>query len=273
MRLKLHAGAHKTATSTIQLAIADVKSQLRDNGVHYITREEFVEAGCLAALHNLGTSKHKEAEETLVHYFSNFDSSAQLLISHESFFGYATQDFDSLKHGVRLYSDLSRIAREFSLLNIFEEIDIRFYTRNPRSFAQSVYFEYLQSGVHEISWEEYAAALPSSFAWEPVIEELEEAFGKKCLKVIKFESLKDSGVNSYLKDFFDWAAPGAQICGYKARRERPRFSLKAYEVALAIWPILSRQQRRKITPILREKFPIKDYGESKMDLSRINIKD
>lgn len=264
MRLKLHAGAHKTGTSTIQLAIRDVKGKLLDAGVKYITREELSDSGCLEAIHNLGTTSHEKSVSLISDFFTQFSNEKVVLISHESFFGYATHDYYSLKKRIPLYNDLPRICDELSKLNLFESIDIRYYIREKESFAQSLYFEYLQGGVHDISWEDYAREItPSAFDWGRVIGGLESAFGKESLDIVSFEVIKN-GADYFLKDFFSWVSPCADVTGYKLRRDRPRFSSKAYEIALEVWPFLTVQQRRKLTPVFRRKLPIEEFGSPEL---------
>ena len=184
-----------------------------------------------------------------------------MLISSESFFSWVRLSIEDLQNDRNFYDDMERSATVFANLNLFDEFKIRLYIRRQDTFLESLYFEYLQRGNIDVSFEEYCRLEPyKKMSWRRLLYILELNFGLDAIEVVPFESIA-GGAQAFLSSFYKWVDVPQSFVIPEPTHERQRFSKLAYEIALKVWPLLEIDERRAFSIFLSERYPAKKYGK------------
>jgi len=197
MKIIVHLGAHKTATTFIQNCIKINEQALLKNGVAYIHP-----TAMRTKLNNCFLPAKFDVEKikiTLSNYFS--DDTQRLIISEENLMGIPKQ----IKRG-KVYT-----FKENSIKNIqktFENHEIEFVltVRSYADFLPSIYMEFLK--MNKFCWfRNFIKNLDlDSFSWTSQVSEIDAMLKPgNTLTVFKFEEIKHK-----LKDFYSYLIGGDQ---------------------------------------------------------------
>lgn len=174
MKLHLHIGAHKTATSQLQ----DCLKKLPESNDFYfletdIARKNFSMEGNSCTIQDserfyrdLASQKYKS-----------------LLISDENICGHSYHIF----RDQRLYQTIEeRLKRIAFFRNIFDEIEIWLTLRSQETFLPSLYCEAIRWG----SFKSFAHVFEGNFrqSWLPVIDEVKNSFPSANLNILLYEN-------------------------------------------------------------------------------------
>jgi len=184
-RLCLHVGAHKTATTSLQLYFKQNARLLKKENVTYILPDEINSQGLIQFLHGHPSQPIDRAVEHS-RYLRDLQQKAKtetVLISHESFFSYAGDPSKA-----RIYQTLERGIERFKLINSFEEVSILIVLREPSAFMQSVYLQNLGNTYCKTFREWFEDVELSRLSWKPIIEGL-QGLGGVDLPVFFFEDV------------------------------------------------------------------------------------
>lgn len=253
MKLILHAGAHKTGTTMIQQALAKLAPDLAERGVHYVDYQALKEPGVLSYMHP--AKEYDDRRASVTEFFARLiqvHRGETLLLSSESFFSFA--NLWQVSPERQFYGDLAHSAPRFKKLGLFDDITIIYYLRRQDRFLNSVYLEYVKSGVIDVPFEEFYGQVPlEKLSWKRLLETLAAVYGEDRVSVGLFEDIKKGG-QRYLADFLDKVGVDIEppVMNFSAgNRSLP---LAAYEEAIEAYPTLDRDARRALGRQLQRRY-------------------
>lgn len=175
MKLHLHLGAHKTATTHFQ-KVLEVNRCLHPNNISYIEMEQF--------RNNVRWEDDCVDFTVCGSYLDKVkNSSPTLLISEENLIGYSTDIFSDLF----LYSSMeNRIKSLECFTQGFDEIEVWFSIRSMDGFLPSVYCEALKHKRYRKFEGVYAGNYTQ--IWLPVIQSICRLFPNSRINVIRYEN-------------------------------------------------------------------------------------
>jgi hypothetical protein len=182
MRLHLHLGAHKTATTHFQKVLQSNRSLYQDVA-HYVPMDEFRSAVTRAS--KLTRPAHRKDVEDYLARLGQLPTPT-LILSEENLIGEAKDIFRSN----RLYGNLEKRAgtlREF--VTHFSHSTIWFSIRSMEEFIPSIYCESL---LH-FRYRPFRRAFSGHYeqSWVPVVASLSELFPQTTIKVVPYEGYRD----------------------------------------------------------------------------------
>ncbi|WP_136808916.1 hypothetical protein [Desulfosediminicola flagellatus] len=174
MKITLHLGVHKTATTYIQSRLSNSKDTLAANGIFYLGLND---------TRRLITSKLDKDLTLDPELTSQISGCERFILSDENFIG----GTNKLRNN-RLYPNVAHRLRNLieSLNN--ENIDIYLTIRDPESYMVSRYIEYLRHFSFLSFNEYYDEFFIRNFSWKPLVRLIEKVSGKS-IKVQCFESI------------------------------------------------------------------------------------
>jgi len=205
MKLLLHIGTHKTATSSLQLFLRKNETVLESQGIYYP-----IPPGGKKNFNNfankLATGSSQETIKTFQEVYRTASKKGlhHVVISAESF--YAMTNF----YGNHLNSDLdSYFFNERKLIkqlkkacSPFKEVKIVCYFKPQDEFASSIYNQEIKNtfGISS-SYLNYLKLRPDLFNYNSYIKLFEENFGQENIKCINFDSVKKDIIKDFCKQF------------------------------------------------------------------------
>ena len=175
--IKLHIGAHKTATTYCQ-------SQLSAHTEYFDADQHYVGLGYMrkniTPLINNPQSPISELREELI----KFSGYRTLILSDENISG----DSGALKRGV-LYRDLrGRCEKIRAALEDHIDMEVFFSIRDYREFIPSMYCEHLRHNPF-CTFDDYLEnSNYNQLSWVQIYDDLVSVFGTKSVKLFNFES-------------------------------------------------------------------------------------
>lgn len=180
MKLHLHLGAHKTATTHFQRVLKENR-HLYCERVKYIEMEEFRE--------NLKWSNGKIDYDLCGKYLNQLKETSleTLVISEENLSGETKDIYKQLF----LYSDIEkRLGSLSKFTQSFDQIEIWFSVRSMDGFLPSIYCESLRHWPFRKFGEVYSGNYEQ--IWLPVIKEIRRAFPKVRINIVRYENYMKS---------------------------------------------------------------------------------
>ena len=265
MRLVIHAGAHKTATTSIQHWLKQSRLALASSGVLYLEPDVLNKAGIINRLHNAEKGQHARVGSQFLRLLSEKSAMFRmktLLLSHESILS-----FSNMLPGAAdksFYGSLENSARCIQALS--EEYDLRlvFYIRRQDTFLSSVYLEYIKRGNYYMEFEEYCRSIDyRNISWLGLLGRFSEVTKNLEIVVRPFELLgKGGGV--FMREFLDAANIPAnkRLLGSSFPRSNEGVSNKALKLIQACGPHLEAAERRAMGSFFRTRFPVSNCGKA-----------
>jgi hypothetical protein len=264
MRVAVHFGAHKTATTLLQNFLLASKGELRRQGLGYIPlhvsrKALFPAIGKLAAGHQgagIGLTEERVRRQLLTAVRPNAQDVPplqRLLISDENLSG----PLSALWKGENLYADGPR--RLLALKRIFPDSEFDYFCciRTYADFAVSAYCEVLRHRKLA-SFESLLAGLKDDqLSWTRFLEQVQKTVGVGKVLFWCYEDFvrSQSGVVESLTGV-NLAKSGMMM----DKRVRSSLSKKAVAIIQAAEPYLSDAEHVKLANYLAEKFPFEDDG-------------
>ncbi len=227
--LVLHVGAHKTGTSLIQKYFADrARRHRRRPTVGLIARYE------TNALIGWGRPLLRHPETLRQRIAKEVATGADaVLLSHENSLG---RPFDS--QGRSLYPRAADLASALSDLCPQDDARLVFYVRPMADFVESYYLQTINEGRSHTFDEWFAGLAEDTLRWRPVVDALDDAFGRPRVAIGDFTELA-AGPTEYLRRFMIRSGlPRPARIRYDDIRN-PSLSTRGVEIARAINPYLS----------------------------------
>lgn len=175
--VKLHLGAHKTATTYIQKQLEMNAIEFLDDQI-YLPLQEMRET--FTALAISSESKSSNDLRSFLHKLGDYST---LILSDENILGTAAL----LRDGI-LYRDLEKRCRKIANAFLGDvKIEVVFLFRDYRDFISSLYCEYIRNNTI-CRFEEYLSLSNyKSIDWVAIHEILVDVFGEDCVYFFNFE--------------------------------------------------------------------------------------
>lgn len=199
-KLFLHFGAHKTATTSLQMFFHSNQKRLKKSGITYIMPSELNNQGLIQFLHGHPSQPlaNSEAHAKFLANIVRRAGTPNILISHESFFSYAG---DPRK--APIYPTAQKGLERLKLINCFREIRMAFTLREPAAFLQSIFLQNL-GNIFTGTLGDYLEQIDvANLSWLPLYRKVEEA-SLGHVNWFVFEDLKANGARNYLETFSNW---------------------------------------------------------------------
>lgn len=181
MRLILHSGAHKTATTYIQSTLAASRQALRARGVGYLPLEEMRKR----VTHLLGRNRFI-ARVLMSRVIRQHRGCERLILSDENLSGLCSGAVDVGTY----YPQIGRRAERLLAAASVEEAEVLFAVRSYDRFVSSMYCEHLRHRPF-LSVGEYLAAIDvDGFSWRRIVAELCRVFGQDRVTLWRFEDFR-----------------------------------------------------------------------------------
>jgi hypothetical protein len=230
MKLILHAGTHKTGTTSIQKALADNRAGLRKQGLiypdgrvpfGYDNRAHHLFAHALTGRDPMGRRK---AEAFIGAARAMASSGDTILISSEPVCRHVAAHEPSIEP-----PDYWTLRRRYlaSLADVLGGFDVTvlLYFRERASFAESLFLELAAKGNSRRTFQEFLAAHEHRFDYERQLDLFREIFGT--VQVESYEAAQAAGlVKSFFQAIGFAMPPGAEKIWERRsmRPEQPLFS-------------------------------------------------
>ena len=197
MRVILHAGTHKTGTTSIQIALDHNRNWLHERGYVYPKLRDG------ACSHNKLAQSLARTELGNINVRSELGvtSGHTLILSAEELFATTAcaedwEEFSRLDYWERRIEQLGRVQ---AALRDFEEIVVVLCFRRQDEFASSLYATKILSGRFLGSFEEFRARAKPLFDYRRQLDAFRTVFGT--VRFISFDALK----NNLVPAFCNWA--------------------------------------------------------------------
>ncbi|MBN2319802.1 MAG: hypothetical protein JXR49_12020 [Acidobacteria bacterium] len=200
-KLYLHCGAHKTATTSLQIFFLENIKFLENHNIKYISIEDINNQNLFSFLHGKNNIQLSEVENHQT-FFKNIireSNTSSFLISHESILSFAG---DPTKG--RIYPTFEKGLERLHLINIFDEISFFFCFREPSEFLHSIYLQNLcttYSGPFDLYLQKVDFM---NLSWLFIPDAFENLWKDSNVTWQLFEIINSRGSEYFLKSFFDW---------------------------------------------------------------------
>jgi len=265
MKLVIHAGAHKTATTSIQQWLKQSVRPLASAKVLYLEPGVLNNAGIIDDLHSAEQSNHASVANRFLRLLSEKSAKSRMdtiLLSHESILSFSNMLPRAIEKGFYGALDnsgpcINKLAEEYDTTLIF-------YTRRQDTFMASVYLEYIKRGNIFLDFSSYCSAVNyKRISWLTCLKQLSERMDKVEIVVRPFEII-GNGDTDFMKQFLQ--AAGIDVNEKLLNPGFPRSNESVSETALnlmqACGPHLEARERRNLGQYFRTRFPPESHGKA-----------
>jgi hypothetical protein len=244
MRLYIHVGAHKSASTTIQQALVANKEPLeREHGVRFVN----IRSGAFYKFfYNRNYMNYPSGplpsevlaplRENLEQMIAGIPQDGALAISAEGFLSHCSLD----KYG-GIYPHSSRMLAALRDITAQYDTNIILITRRQDTFIESCYLQQIKEG-RTITFQDFFfpphGARKNKLSWRIIADSMAENFGKDKILILPFEEIRKGP--EHLLDPISEFIIGEPVPGLvsAAGAANPSISGIGVEVALATFPIL-----------------------------------
>ena len=224
MRVYIHIGVHKTASTLIQKSI-QVNSRKID-GLHEIVRDRHPELKNHLRKYLNGIVDKTHVTEKLNQILAAGEKINSLLISDENLLGPPASVFIKRDQNKVFYPEAKHRILKLSEVFSDHELTYLLYTREQESLLPSLYLDGLKYFRYDLSMEEFIIkCLESNCRFD----ELLEAFDGQSLVFKKFEAIYRGG-EDFLADF--WEAVGVKVQLKLPQDERVNSAISSIEAEI-----------------------------------------
>lgn len=252
VKLYIHIGTHKTASTTIQTALYNNRGYLENEGIVVLSPPISFRTLMSSTTLNVDLSKDNLS---LVNQVKQYPKNADLnfLVSFEGLSGDPILGYKNSKI-------IAKILREMTLEF---EVKIIIYLRRQDHFIESLYTQKIHEG-ESYSFHEFINKFDEfSFNWESLLDSYDNEFGKENLIVRKYDTENLPKSNSILRDF--GTIIGSKYMQMIDNNESRNlgYSRDALEVARLTNPYLNESDKKRLRHILQKtntKQPFDSYS-------------
>lgn len=254
MTIRIHVGAHKTASTYLTACISAVEQQLLQRDFMVLTppiaRDDTIQIGRLLS-DSPKPGQYRRRARRLLRGFVN--DHRELLISEERILGILrSQYFLGKENRVYITAD-QRLGRLLDILGT-TDVTLLLAVRNPATFLSSAFGEQLRQGG-TLSFEEFAGGFdPMAMRWSELVERL-AATGATRLVCWRYEDLaaiRQSVLGAFIGDDLAGLVP-------EGHPVRPGMSQPAYDVIVSSSGGKSAEDRKTLVREAMREFP-REHG-------------
>jgi hypothetical protein len=261
MKIKLHLGAHKTATTHLQQMLKSSQEYLYQRGVALSTPTELRQKWMPSFFEYMQSGDEKFLKEIRIN-----QSYSSWIISEENFSGVS---YD-LKIQSGIYPNLQKRLELFK--NIFKEheIEIFFSIRSYHEFYRSAYLEVVRNRGYLPFEEFYNEERFKDNSWVSVIEAMVELCGEESITLWRYEDFR-SLMPTVLAQMTGLEDVKNIIASYQVQKTRPSLSAKSLQVLESFYSSGHPEEGKKIVEHLTKKYPIGNDYQAFMPFSHDEI--
>jgi hypothetical protein len=244
MRIILHIGTHKTASTTIQTWLASSEAHLASHQVAALPYPPFSRSKEIMEADHVDPTLVADCQAELETGISRLSLSPDhtLIISYEGFSG-------SIR---RAYSNATVCARILAQVLERHSTTVAIYLRPQDSFIESIYTQRIHQG-ESLSFPEFLASLPPlPFDWQAHTQAFAEAFGTSCLRVRPYHKSQLPEPDSILRDICQIIDCPFEPSKIRSPNQNTGYSRDALELALLVNPALSASDQSTLRELLRK---------------------
>ncbi|MEJ6399325.1 hypothetical protein [Yoonia sp. 208BN28-4] len=186
-QIVLHLGAHKTASTHLQLSLREAGNILQDAGVRFYGPESLRKLGHTLAERfgfPFDPTRARDDTDPLAELERMADGAGRIVFSEENFAGNFQRGWGKVP--LPLYPQApERITKLSRALG--RKIDVCIAVRHPSDFLASIYSQILLSGKDVTPDEFLVRNMPSEVDWSNYIADLRQAEGTGALTVWRYE--------------------------------------------------------------------------------------
>jgi hypothetical protein len=195
LRVILHAGTHKTGTTSIQTALAHNQTWLSERGYVYPRLRDF------AGDHNKLAHRLARGEQSKLNLRSKLDVTAgdTLVLSAEEFWAVTSrdEDWDEFCRADYWQRRVERLERLRAALRDFDDVAILLCFRRQDEFAASLYATKILSGRFLGSFAEFRPRSKPLFDYKRQLDAFRAVFSE--VRYISFDALKSDLVPAFCR--------------------------------------------------------------------------
>ena len=205
MKLLLHIGTHKTATSSLQLFLSRNDKLLESQGIYYPVppggKKNFN-----AVANKLAYGSTKETIKIFQELYRTASKKGlhQVVISGESFYAMTNFYSNHLNEDIDAYllNERKLIKQLKKACSPFKEVKIACYFKPQDAFALSIYNQQIKEtfGISS-SYLDFLKSHPTLFNYNSHIKIIEEYFGQENIKCINFNIIRKDFIKEFCKEF------------------------------------------------------------------------
>lgn len=191
MKLVLHIGAPKTATSSLQHTLADLRPWLRQQGIAFVPTRRFQKdpVGRVVRREYEGLIGRWRRPSPDAFVAREADGADQLLLSDEAVTGFLM--FPTPKRSWRKMAHRAFVLNDF--FDKYDDYRVVLTVRRQDSFVASCYAHRVEHGRVNLSFDEYwkSEIDIDGMSWLTFVETLEKRHGRERLTVLTYETIRD----------------------------------------------------------------------------------
>ena len=238
MKIKLHLGAHKTATTHIQLILENNRDILLDNKIRLLTPKD-LRPNFITILKNISNSNLLKDVDILI-------------ISEENIAGVP---YD-LKISSGIYSNVKEKLNIIKYIFPNDDIEIFFSIRSYDEFYRSSYLEVVRNRGYIPFKDFYNQDRFINNSWLSVIKSFIEVVSEENITIWCYEDFKELTplIISQLTD--NISQVDKILLSYKDIRTRPSLSSRTINILNSFYSSNNKEEGNKIIEYLNNKYPI-----------------
>lgn len=267
MKLVIHAGAHKTATTSIQHWLKQSVNLLANSKVLYLDPTVLNQTGIIEQLHSAEKSDYAKLTNKLLKLLSEKSSKSRvdtILLSHESIFSFSKMLPSSIKDG--LYGSTENSAPCLNRLSDEYDLKVIFYVRRQDTFLASIYLEFVKRGNTFLEFDEYCSGIDyRNISWLRCLKNMTALMKNAEFVVMPYEII-ESGTREFINAFI--GAIGIQdnkkLLNSRFPKSNESISKTALSLMQACGPHLTARDRRSLGQYFLDRFPASDYAKAEI---------
>lgn len=251
MRIHLHLGAHKTATTFLQSQLRRNLGALEAAGIIFPSQKTFQEgfshyfSALIYAYPYLSMAVTPVLERRMQRFLAAEKASRMAILSDENIAGMLVFNH---RQGA-LYNNIGNRARLMASVLRDHEVHYFFAIRSYKDFLPSAYLQLATNG-REPAYEKYLASFDvDKHGWTETVGTLAEAVGRENLTVWTYEAFSRNA-----RRIFEFLAPGVDLdleVDDSSRVVLPSMTVKGLRVMQALERKFSRQELSRISKMMR----------------------
>jgi hypothetical protein len=243
MRIFLHIGTHKTASTSIQAWLKSSQTHLANHQIIALPSPPFSRSREIMEAESLAPDLVAECRTELTHLIARHSPSPDhtLVLSSEGFSG-------SLRRG---YSNAPICANILAQILADHSVTVVAYLRSQDSFIESLYTQHIHQG-ESTPFADYLATLPpQAFDWHAHLQSFAAAFGSASLRVRPYHNSQLPEPDAILRDFCQILGCPFAPASHGPTLKNVGYSRDATELALLVNPSLNSTDRQTLRKLLQ----------------------
>ena len=262
--LILHVGAHKTASSFLQIMLREHAPELRRSGLTAVHRAEIMKSSfyenIASILDGRGPIDAGKAKVSLGFLFKN--KKKHILFSNEDMLCRIDKSefFPRSKECMKFIREVTGDGTIRTIL----------FTRSQPDYIESIFMQFMHLG-RTFGFDEFLKRYRNvDLSWKRVLDDMASVIGQENVTAIPYESIKRIGSQAFFQHFLakcgvtqpeTFEVPEAKSLSRGANRS---YSGEALKIARAINPLLDDADKPKLRKFLQENYSTATHAKAEL---------